>query len=140
MFKNRAKVLALVAILFFTISGVVACSYTAEQQYENFLADMDMITRFDLCIDKVEKGSASFYTEDELIVLQADIHSCHIDLQAARQANDHLINCADSLLASIHADEEGSGRDANQHLETALTHYQEAKAIIRLNNTESPNV
>jgi len=134
---KKSLVAIVICCLAFMLS---ACAYTPEQKYMNFVADMDLSTRFDLCFDKVENGKVDFYIEGELRAIKHDIEAWDDDNGNAESANEFYIRCADALLESIGYYNEGLMDEYELALAEAKKSYLEASAIMVLINAGMENV
>lgn len=132
--NTRKKLLCIVFVLL-VLFLFASCTYPVEEKYDNFILDLDLITRFDLCVDKIKRNRASLFTVNELKVLKQDINSWSGDNASIENINNYLIKSADLLLDSIHAGKEGLKEDSQNALEKALEYYGRAKNFIRENST-----
>lgn len=116
---------------------LLACSFLPSQQYANFLADLDLITRFDLCFDAVENKTAGIYMQRELESLKEDAASCPVNDPLVDQINASFTNTANALLTSIRAAKNQTPSTADKALSQAKSYYQTAQEeIARLNAGE----
>ncbi len=129
MHKYILRAVTVILVVLFATS----CAYPPEERYQNFLLDMDIVTRYDLSIDSVQQKRATQYTLDELRVLIDDVRSWDMDFADAEDANDNLINCANALIQSVELQQNDESEAAQAAFDTAIDFYQEAKAIIRKN-------
>lgn len=132
---SAAAVLIISAI--FMLGG---CSYTEKERYMNFLADLDLVSRFDLCFDAAEKGKTDIYTASELEVLKQDILSYINPNEETRLANEYLTATAEELSECIEYKKTGDTDNYKLHFERALEHYAQANAKISAVKSGAENV
>ena len=139
--KNRIfkkmTVVFLIAALSLAVAG---CDYSARLKYTNFLADMDLTTRYDICFDSIKKNDAGLYIKEELRYLKADIASFSAPDDYIQEANYNFIRCADALLESIDEYESANYPAAEEAYSRADYHYLEARALVNKITVGNENV
>lgn len=81
------KPAALAAALLAAALLLGACAQSPADAYADFLSDADLLMRFSICFDDIEKGRDTFYTDGELRELERDLEAGYaVDDEAARDA------------------------------------------------------
>ena len=123
------KLTFIVIILMLSICILFACASPAGD-YENFLLDMDVITRFDICFSKISDNDTSSYTKAELNALIQDLASWKSDYQIATEANDLFSQAARCLIDSIEYMKIDDWEQSEISYNLANDFYQNAQAEI----------
>lgn len=128
---GRGFTKALSAVL---IAGMLpllcACAYDEKERYMNFLADLDVINRFELCFNAAEERRTDFYTGDELEVLMQDIASYENPNEEAARANGLLLTAAELLAFGTECVKINDAYNYELNLDRAKQYYAQANAVI----------
>ena len=101
MEKKRTAAVLIALVLLLT-----ACTYPAQDHYQDILADTDALMRFTICFDDVRKGRATPYTRTELLTLSRDLEEGYgIDDPQAHEATRQFREAA-ALLAEYIAQDD----------------------------------
>ena len=111
-----------------------ACNNTPALLYHNFLADLDILTRFNLTLNRLGDGEYDSYTKDEIVVLRQDLSTWDIDDHDTAEINDMFIAAADSMHDCMGLLRDGDAISAALMLEQANAYFTEAKALIIRHN------
>lgn len=117
-----------------------ACTYTEKERYMNFLADLDVINRFDLCFDAAKDRKTDFYTLNELEILKQDIASYANPNEEAARANGFLFTAADLLEFGTECVKINDMYNYEMSLNAAKEYYAQANAVMRSIIEGSENV
>lgn len=85
----------LVMLLALSMTG---CSQSVADAYSDFLANGDVLQRFEVCFEDIERGTYSWYTQGELRALTVDLEEGYLDDEQAQQATRLFQESAAALL------------------------------------------
>ena len=106
------------------------CAYAEKERYMNFLADLDVINRFELCFNAAEERRTDFYTFDELEALKLDILSYENPNEEAARANGFLLTAAELLVFGTECVKINDTYNYELSLTHAKEYYAQANAVI----------
>lgn len=135
--KAKRLLAVIFASSFLAQSG---CAYTDKEKYMNFLADLDIISRIDQCIDDVETGKTDYYTRGELETLREDIASFGYYYEDGERANNLLDLTIDELLNGMDNYADGDYADYKLNKTRAHEYYAQANAQISAIRDGAENV
>lgn len=92
----RRRVCLMLAILF--VVPATGCAQSVADAYSDFLANADVLQRFEVCFDDVESGRHSWYTQGELRALTVDLEEGYLEDEQAREATWLFQEAAETLL------------------------------------------
>jgi len=139
MYKKSFRGLTLLLISV-TVLLLSACNDSPALLYNNFLADLDVITRFDLSISKLSDGKYDAYTHDEIKALEQDLSSWNGKDAETTEINDLFIESARNMFDCAGFLKNGSSREAEAALEKVNSLFTDAKALIIIYNMGSEYV
>lgn len=131
--RNIKKVV-LLFLVGLSLSPFAACAYPQEARYQNFLADFDIVTRCDLCMDELARGDSSSYIVHELEFIQQDLESWDGTGEEILEINAYFLAGTDALLDASACLDAGMSAEYEVALSEAKEALDEANAaIIRVN-------
>ena len=95
------KTFFLIIVLLLTVLLCVACGLPAVEQYDNFLADLDIEMRIDMCLKQIYDGNPSWYTRADLKTIQKDLKTLQIEDEVIAEINQIFLDTAQELQTSI---------------------------------------
>ncbi|MEA5004441.1 MAG: hypothetical protein VB081_13230 [Christensenella sp.] len=91
----------LVILLLFTAIICFSCSLPVVEQYDNFLADLDVEMRLDMCMKQIHDENPSAYTRADLKTIQEDLATLNISDQRVTEINRVFTDTAKELQQSV---------------------------------------
>lgn len=91
----------LVILLLFTTIICFACSLPVVEQYDNFLADLDVEMRLDMCMKQIHEENPSAYTRADLKTIQEDLATLNLSDQRVTEINRVFTDTAKELQQSV---------------------------------------
>lgn len=134
---NFIKILLAAADISVLANG---CTYTEKERYMNFLADLDLINRFEMSFDVVSKGKPDGYLTDEIEVLKQDVASYENPNENAAEANRLLLGAADLLSHCVKCLKTGDMYNYEINLARARECYARANALMSMIKEGAENV
>ncbi len=95
------KRFSFILLLLFTAILLFACSLPVVEQYDNFLADLDIEMRLDMCMKQIHEENPSLYTRADLETIQEDLATLTISDSRIMQINEVFADTAKALQESI---------------------------------------
>lgn len=135
--KKYTFISLIAAVVFF----LTACTTLDQfEQYENFIMDMDVNSRFEEAFYNVNKGDTSSYFVSSVEALYYDLESYNEDdAQKTTQLiqdqidpgdiNQYYIDCVTLLLRATENNKENKPQLAQIELTQALSKYQDAQLL-----------
>ncbi len=132
--------LVIVVLVASTLLLCCGCNDTPALLYSNFLADLDIITRFDLSMRNLQDGKHDFYTTGEIDALMQDLATWAGEDENTLAINDLLTESATDMSACAQYLDQDNPDSAAAALEQANSCYARAKALIIQHNMGSEYV
>ena len=99
-----------------------ACALTPADRYDNFINDLDAITRLQTGLQQTENGGMTLYVGADMETLEQELSMFATEDKEVRQINENFVCAAHSLREGMKTAEEDE--DAARDLyEAAKTHF-----------------
>lgn len=138
--KKRFKLIKMLSFVLFAAMLAVGCAYAEKERYMNFLADLDIINRFELCFDAAANRKTDGYTADEIEALKQDVASYENPNEDADRANEYLYKTAALLSLCIENLKINDMYNYEINLTRAREYYAQANALMSAIKEGSENV
>ncbi len=119
------------ALLLFTTIFCFSCSLPVVEQYDNFLADLDIEMRLDMCMKQIQEENPSIYTRADLKTILQDLATLNIPDPRITQINTLFEDTAKELRQSIRFLDDGDIAGAKKSYQNAYDLRMQAKALLR---------
>lgn len=120
---------ACAALLLAAVLALCACAGEAEQ-YNNFLLDLDIMSRTEVAFAKVEREESVFFLKRDLDALREDIESVSWENETAAGITGALSGAARLLAESLEAREAGEEDVALALLGEAAASFEQARRML----------
>ena len=124
------KRFSFILLLLFTAILVFACSLPVVEQYDNFLADLDIEMRLDMCMKQIHEENPSLYTRADLETIQEDLATLTISDSRIIQINEVFADTAKALQESIAFLDENDPAGAQLSYQEAYDLRMQAKNLL----------
>ncbi|WP_066687973.1 hypothetical protein [Christensenella intestinihominis] len=116
------KFILVIAIVLSVMLG--ACSLTPADRYDNFINDLDAITRLQTGLQQMENGGLTLYVRADMKTLERELSSLDTPDKEIREINENFVGTARLLQESMDAvkDDEDA---AHAFLEAAKDSFDE---------------
>lgn len=124
------KRFSFILLLLFTAIFLFACSLPVVEQYDNFLADLDIEMRLDMCMKQIHEENPSLYTRADLETIQEDLATLTISDSRIMQINEVFADTAKALQESIAFLDENDPAGAQLSYQQAYDLRMQAKNLL----------
>lgn len=124
------KRFSFILLLLFTAILLFACSLPVVEQYDNFLADLDIEMRLDMCMKQIHEENPSLYTRADLETIQEDLATLTISDSRIMQINEVFADTAKALQESIAFLDENDPAGAQLSYQQAYDLRMQAKNLL----------
>jgi hypothetical protein len=128
------KIFALIVLISATLSLCCGCNDTPALLYSNFLADLDIITRFDISVRNLRDGKHDFYTTCEIDTLIQDLSTWSGEDEETITINDLLTESTIGMSVCAQCLGQDDPDGASAALGQSNSCYASAKALIIQHN------
>ena len=124
------KKTVLLTILAFILCLLCGCTLTPVEQYNDFLVDLDIVMRIDMCLNQISEENPSWYTRADIKTIQQDLQTLRTDDENILAINDEFIGVAREMENSIALLDGGNPQAAQESYELAEESFEEAKSML----------
>ena len=110
---------SLLGIVIALLLAFSACSLTPADKYDNFINDLDAITRLQTGLQQMKDGGLTLYVKADMKTLARELSVFHTEDGEIRKINENFIRTAHSLREGMDAAEEDEA--------SASVFYEEAR-------------
>lgn len=79
----------------------ISCGLPAVDGYDNFLADLDIEMRIDMCMKQIDEENPSWYTRADLKTIQDDLNTLQIQDESIKEINQLFLDTSQELQRSV---------------------------------------